>query len=385
MIQLCDTAFNTTIRGLHVKGRNGDPGNEAANTLAEAAACGSPTHPHDPLLASIAAGDFGFEFSWAWALFYPPFGPYWHELQLHLPLSGPRSSSYSGLSAVPHEPSTEEEAGKVYMQIATANVLTLKPKKTHKQASEETACGLGSASSQDAFFKQCHEEGIHLLACQETRLKRGPRCNEWYFFRHSSATDQGCYGITVAFSTQLPIGAFLSTEGTEEPVYWKDKDIAVIAKSPRFLLLRSTNALCRAIFVAAHAPHMGHSEQDIAQWWTDLRKQIPGNYNDWPVLFLGDANAHVGSHTSAAVGDHLSEEEHPKSSHFHDTLLDWDAYLPSTFQDFQKGEAGTWFHHQSKKWKRGDYVAIPRCCPSRPVKQKSVITLILAMKQWTTD
>jgi len=363
MIQLCDTAFNTTIRGLHVKGHNGDPGNEAANTLAEAAACGSPTHPHDPLLASIAAGDFGFEFSWAWALFYPPFGPYWHELQLHLPLSGPRSSSYSGLSAVPHEPSTEEEAGKVCMQIATANVLTLKPKKTHKQASEETACGLGSASSQDAFFKQCHEEGIHLLACQETRLKRGPRCNEWYFFRHSSATDQGCYGITVAFSTQLPIGTFLSTEGIEEPVYWKDKDIAVIAKSPRFLLLRSTNALCRAIFVAAHAPHMGHSEQDIAQWWTDLRKQIPGNYNDWPVLFLGDANAHVGSHTSAAVGDHLSEEEHPKSSHFHDTLLDWDAYLPSTFQDFQKGEAGTWFHHQSKKWKRGDYVAIPRCWP----------------------
>ena len=191
MIQLCDTAYNTTIRGLHVKGHNGDPGNEAANTLAEAAACGSPTHPHDPLLASIAAGDFGFEFSWAWALFYPPFGPYWHELQLHLPLSGPRSSSYSDLSAVPHEPSTEEEAGKVCMQIATANVLTLKPKKAHKQASEETACGLGSASSQDAFFKQCHEEGIHLLACQETRLKRGPRCNEWYFFRHSSATDHG--------------------------------------------------------------------------------------------------------------------------------------------------------------------------------------------------
>ena len=51
---------------------------------------------------------------------------------------------------------------------------------------------------------------------------------------------------------------------------------------------------------------MGHTEQDIAQWWTDLRKQIPGNYSDWPVLFLGDANAHVGSHTSAAVGDHLT-------------------------------------------------------------------------------
>lgn len=108
---------------------------------------------------------------------------------------------------------------------------------------------------------------------------------------------------------------------------------------------------------------MGHTEQDIAKWWTDLRKQIPHNYSDWPVLFLGDANAHVGSHTSTAVGDHLPEEEHPKSSHFHDTLLDWDAFLPSTFQDFQKGEAGTWYHTQSKKWKRGDYVALPRCWP----------------------
>jgi len=117
MIQLCDTAFNTTIRGQHVKGHSGDPGNEAANTLAEAAACGSPTHPYDPLLASIAAGDFGFEFSWVWALFYQPFGPYWQDLQLHLPLSGPRSSPYSGLSAVPHEPSVEDEFGKVRRRL----------------------------------------------------------------------------------------------------------------------------------------------------------------------------------------------------------------------------------------------------------------------------
>ena len=384
MIQLCDTAFNTTIRGLHVKGHNGDPGNEAANTLAEAAACGSPTHPHDPLLASLAAGDFGLEISWVWALFYPPFGPYWHELQLHLPLSGPRSSSYSGLTAVPHVPSIEEEIGKVCMQLATANVLTLKPKRTHKQASEDTACGLGSASNQDAFFRQCHEEGIHLLACQETRLKRGPRYNEWYFFRHSSATDHGCYGITVAFSTQLPIGTLLLADGTAEPVYWKDKDIAVIAKNPRFLLLRSINTLCRAILVAAHAPHMGHSEQDIAQWWTDLRTQIPGTYSDWPVLFLGDANAHVGSHTSAAVGDYLPEEEQPKSSHFHDFWIGMPISLPPIrIPRRVKLERGT----ITSRGNGNEETMWPSLGAGllRLVKQRSVITLILDMKPWTID
>ena len=361
MLQLCDTAFCANIRGQHVKGHRGDPGNEAANTLAEAAACGSPTHSCDLLLASIAAGDFQFESSWLWALFYQPFAAFWDGLQLHLPLTGTRSSPFLGLSSVPHEPLQEDEFGKAQLKIATANVLTLKPKLPGKHIAEDAACGLGSASNQDAFFKQCHEEGINLLACQETRLKRGSRSNEWYFFRHSPATDQGCYGISVAFSTQIPIGTMLAADGIEVPVYWKDKDISVLDKNPRSLLLRSTNALCRAIIVAAHAPHMGHSEQDIEQWWTGLRKQIPDSYHNWPVLFLGDANAHVGSQTSTAVGDHLPEEEQPKSSYFHDTLLDWDTFLPSTFSEFQIGETGTWYHSQSQKWKRGDYVALPRC------------------------
>ena len=331
MIQLCETAFRTNIRGQHVKGHRGDPGNEAANTLAEAAACGSPTHSYDPLLASIAAGDFEFEFSWMWALFYQPFATFWHDLQLHLPLTGTRSSPYTGLSSVPHEPLKEEEFGKAHLQIATANVLTLKPKLPGKRASEDVACGLGSTSNQDAFFKQCHEEGIHLLACQETRLKRGPRGNEWYFFRHSPATDHGCYGITVAFSTQIPIGVMLAADGIEVPVFWKDKDISVIAKNPRFLLLRSTNTLCRAIIVAAHAPHMRHTEQDIEQWWTGLRKQIPDSYHDWRMLFLGDANAHVGSQTSTAVGDHLPEEEHPRAATF--MIHSWTG-TPSSHQRF---------------------------------------------------
>ncbi len=45
--------------------------------------------------------------------------------------------------------------------------------------------------------------------------------------------------------------------------------------------------------------------------------------------------------------------------HFCEFLTKHDLWLPSTFEEFHVAEGGTWFHQQTGKWLRGDYVALP--------------------------
>ena len=250
----------------------------------------------------------------------------------------------------------EQAAANLELTVATINVLTLKA----SESSTPTCEGLGTSGRQELLFAQLHEAGVHLCACQETRLRRGPKRNQWFFFKHSAANEKGQFGITVAFNTSKPIGHVEGHVGQDPiPIFWSENDVSVVIREPRLLILRLTNSICRALVIAAHAPHTGASDSDIERWWDRCHQVIPTEPQAWPVILLCDANAHVGSQTSNAVGSWQAEEEGPKSRHFHNAVLSWNVFLPATFEHTHQGEAGTWFHKQTKKWKRGDYIGLP--------------------------
>ena len=356
ILHLLHSAFKIRVSGFHVRGHTGNPGNEIANTLAEEAARGRPTHAIDQMLHECAKDCLQSALPWFWALFHDSFAALWHGTQLCLPSQALRTTPAECIPSLPKTVDHNLAAACLELTVATINVLTLKATGSSCPALE----GLGTSGRQELLFAQLHEAGVHLCACQETRLRRGPKRNQWFFFKHSAANEKGQYGISVAFNTARPIGHEEGAAGQKStPIFWREEHVSVVAKDPRFLILRLTNPICRAIVVAAHAPHSGTAEVDIENWWDRCHKAIPSDLQAWPVILLCDANAHVGSQTSTAVGPWQAEEEGPKSRHFHNAVLGWNVFLPSTFEQTHHGEAGTWFHKQTKKWKRGDYIGLP--------------------------
>ena len=69
ILHLLQSAFGMKVFGFHVRGHTGDPGNEIANTLAEEAARGRPTHDVDQLLQDCAEDCLRSALPWFWVLF----------------------------------------------------------------------------------------------------------------------------------------------------------------------------------------------------------------------------------------------------------------------------------------------------------------------------
>ena len=58
-------------------------------------------------------------------------------------------------------------------------------------------------------------------------------------------------------------------------------------------------------------------------------------------MLLTDANAHLGSVATAAVGDLAAKEENLSGASFH-SFLQLDCLLPATFSTFHSGPSVTW-------------------------------------------
>lgn len=114
----------------------------------------------------------------------------------------------------------------------------------------------------------------------------------------------------------------------------------------------------KVIVIAAHAPHRGAAEQEIEHFWANLSGAIPKTFEHWRRILLTDANAHVGSLPTDAVGAFQAEQEDDKSAYFHRFLVEQGLWLPSTFPEHQIGEGGTWWNGRTKQWQGNDYIGI---------------------------
>ena len=130
----------------------------------------------------------------------------------------------------------------------------------------------------------------------------------------------------------------------------------MIASSGRCLVAQLCADGLKAVVIVGHAPHSGLGEEASEQWWGEIA-QSATSLKDWPVIALLDANAHLGSVESEAVGGEGAELEDASGRFFHQWLHDVDCCLPSTFSG-HVGEHGTW-RHPKGRWYRNDFVAVP--------------------------
>lgn len=249
-------------------------------------------------------------------------------------------------------PMKTQQSGVLDITFATANVLTM------KAGSKGERTGMQGCARQHALYKQFSEERIQVVAVQESRLrKRNPATNPWYIVRQSVAMPQGCYGMQLLFHKTIAIGHM--DEDPDQQIFFKEEQIRYVARTPRLLIVTVKNPLLKSLVIAAHAPHTGASVQEVDKFWREVGASIPRGYQDWDKVLLTDANAHLGSIITDAVGGYQSEMEDDKSTYFHSFLVEQGLWIPSTFEQTQVGDGGTWWNCRSQKWQRNDYVAIP--------------------------
>lgn len=354
LIELVEARFSITCKGWHIRSHRGEPGNELVDGLAHFAAHGHVTHDLAHFFQQILCKNFIAAGEWMWLLFEREYEDRWEGTRILLPGKSRTQPHPSILQqACPFEEDNCDSTGRLQLVLATGNVLTLKGSDQSKHES------LAGPTRQTTILKQLHEAGVGIFALQETRLRKVHTAQDSNFLLFSSpATAAGHYGIVIGFSTQHPHGWISDAPKGESGIVFQPKHFSLVARDPRYLIVRVRSPVLRCLVIAAHAPHTGATEKDIEAWWSQVDANIPQKYATWDKILLADANARVGTYPSLHVGPWQAETDSEKSEYFLRFLQKHELWLPATFEAYQKGEGGTWRHNQGK-WLRNDYIALP--------------------------
>ncbi|CAE7629604.1 unnamed protein product [Symbiodinium sp. CCMP2456] len=217
--------------------------------------------------------------------------------------------------------------------------------------------GLLIAGKRDLLKRQLLEQHIWAAGIQETRLPTSETLPDGDFLMLSTeASPQGHYGCALWLNLALP---FASEKGLKHRV--SRSQVTVTSVSPRHLQAQVSAPRLRLTILVAHGPS-GVKDGGLAarEFWTaraqDLRARAEGS----EILILADANAHLGTIETEAVGGHDPEQENAAGAAFHECLLDLDCFLPSTFVSCHHGPSSTWHGPSApESGHRLDYVAVP--------------------------
>ena len=335
--------FGKTFCIIHEKGHKGNPGNEAADSAAFSAV---DMESGDAFWDAIVKGQGLGCVQWLWLLYRRDLDGYWRDGHLLLPKpianldQGVLKELSGGVCG-----RARHLAAKVELNLVSYNVMTLGENKPKR----------GPVGEIESVLRQGAEGDYHVLALQETRLKRSiSRANAWYFCFSTPPSPSGDGGMLIAFRKDTSFG--YTPDG--KTLQWKEGDFKLIFGDERSIILRVVHPALKVIFIAAHAPHTGNEPEVIDEWWATLWNRVPGKYKDLPVIFMGDANSRVGNMTSRYVHDGGAEQENVGGEAFHKFLMHAGVWLPSTWKECHQGPHFTWIHPRGAT-SRLDYVGLP--------------------------
>ena len=356
LVMLLDSRFGSTRHFLHIRGHNGEPGNELVDFLATSARRGSELAPFAEWAQYVSRPAFARHLEWVWMLFDTT--RHWDGSRISF--QGPMTHPSSNLLPIDeNEQAFEVETpAEISLKLATCNVLTLK-------GHQDLATGMSGPSRQRALLAQLQAEGILIFGLQETRLQKLHAAQDPDFFLYKSAVSpQGQGGLIAGFAKLQPYGYVAAgPHGPARHLFFKDDHFAILAFAPRYLIIRVVAPFLRLLVLVAHAPHSGQDFEEIERYWHSLDSQIPSLYRQWPIVLLCDANASVGATPTVHIGDFQAGKCEEKAVPFESFVAKQDLWLPATFEECQDGEGHTWAHTSGTR-RRIDYVALPRCWQS---------------------
>eukprot|EP00435_Cladocopium_sp_Y103_P010026 s2501_g2.t1 len=352
----CEHRFQVCIETAYVAAHTGDVGNELVDSLANLAADSDALHDLQPWLSRVLESEFGQAAAWFWVFFCRHFQDWWDGYRFGLPYCAATQPSLDVLPSAQHAPEVAL-SGHLRLTVGTCNVLTMRSTVSSVGCAVEVDHGLQGPTRQQIIFRQLREANVCLVALQETRLKKTCKLIEDYMLFAGSATPQGHFGVIVAISKSIPYGTTVDAQGRRKSLFFSEKDISLIATSPRWVILRVSTPWIKFLLLGVHAPHSGQAVDVLETWWKDLEDMLPSTLASWPRLLLADANAKVGADTCSQIGDFGAEAGGDKAEPFTSFVRSQGLWLPSTF-DCHQGPCGTW-RHPSGKWLRNDFVGLP--------------------------
>ena len=360
ILRIMQTRWEVQCDHSFVPGHSGDPGNELVDTIALCAAQGFPLQNWDTMLGLLTNWTFVQALAWGWIFQHPSFSGCWSENTLCLPMKPTTTPSPCVVGTTGTSARCEKnDAAAIKLDLLTCNVLTL-TKGTCK-IGEDQSNPLGPTRLQ-SITTQLSQANVTIFALQETRLRTTVRLQSSdYFLWHAPANDKGQFGILIGFAKQQPFA--FQQDGTPHPQGWfSEKDFAVIAADPRFLIIKLQTNFFRCIVLAVHAPHSGAESDSIEMFWQRIEQSIPGKYDRWPKVLLADANCRFGDCPNQHIGDHDAETSTVKSEAFCQFVATHDLFIPASFATCHNGPSGTWCHPNGT-WTRNDIIGVAMTWP----------------------
>ncbi|CAL1172979.1 unnamed protein product, partial [Cladocopium goreaui] len=191
----------------------------------------------------------------------------------------------------------------IELTIATANVLTLR-----QSGLEQTGT---SISRQQVLMQQFHDAKCTFVGIQETRHKHLVGINNELFHVIGHPADlHGNDGVQLWISKQQP----LHESG---PCIGKDQ-IRIIASSSTFLIVKINTDCWKCVIVTGRAPHSARPRQEAEAYWRTISEHLQRKASGWPLIYCGDANAHVGDCPTSAIGPLYPSQENQAGFDNHD-------------------------------------------------------------------
>ena len=195
--------------------------------------------------------------------------------------------------------------------------------------------------------------GCAVAGFQETRAKATSTIVSHSHVRFLSSCDShGCLGVELWFSKTVPLGWVGST-----PLRFLPEDFRVLHWTPRTLFVRYVKGSLRILFVVCHAPTATSPERE--GWWKSFADLLLHAANGDKVVILGDLNARLCEPLPGRVGDLVWECEHQPPAPFFRIIRELDLWLPATFRECHHGLSHTWSAPGGTSTSRIDFILIP--------------------------
>ena len=337
---------------LHVRGHQGHPYNEFADTLAGDSHIGDTPFPDQ--YSSLCRWASDGVLPWLWlsvaAWHHPDNWPIARGHQF-VDAHGNCTLTPEGLS---HQDffgsqlTTESQKGRdptrfrIEGLLLTVNVQSL--------CEDE---GSQLANRVPYIREQLEWIGCAVAGFQETRAKATSTIVSQSHVRFLSSCDShGCLGVELWFSKTVPFGWVGSM-----PLRFLAEDFRVLHWTPRILFVRFVKGSLRILFVTCHAPTATSPERE--SWWKSFADLLLHTANGDKVIILGDLNARLCEPLPGRVGELVWECEHPPPAPFFRIIRELDLWLPATFHECHHGLSHTWSSPGGTSTSRIDFILIP--------------------------
>ena len=203
--------------------------------------------------------------------------------------------------------------------------------------------------------EQAEHYGFHAIGLQETRSSIDDPVQSNYV-RIISVAQQGVGGCELWLSTTLAYAT-----ANQQRCYFQRENAQVVYADSQLLLVVYHDHQLRLLFCVAHAPHSGQSPQKVQSWWANTTKQVQRYLQDNHLILLIDSNADPPLHLPHVGPLRPTERDRLRKGDtaFGTFLAQFGLIAPSTHQDYHYGEQITWISNDGSKTARDDYICVP--------------------------